>query len=76
MKKVLVAINFHPTMIKWFMCCVTTRTYSIYLNGSLEGYFDGAKGLRQGDPLSLHMFILILESFSYMLEAQVLIFSS
>ena len=65
-------MNFHPRMVEWVMCCVTTPTYSIYLNGCLEGFFPSAKGLRQGDPISPYLFILIMEAFSAMLDRQVM----
>lgn len=58
-------------MVRWVICCVTTP-YSTFLNGCLEGYFTGAKGLGQGNPISHYLFILIMESFSNMLDAQVL----
>ena len=67
-EQVLVAMNFPAQMIKWIMVCVTTPYYSISLNGYLEGYFKGEKGLRQGDPISPYIFILIMEAFSNVLE--------
>uniref|UniRef100_A0A803P4Q5 Reverse transcriptase domain-containing protein n=1 Tax=Cannabis sativa TaxID=3483 RepID=A0A803P4Q5_CANSA len=47
--------------IKWIMSCMRATTYSIMMNGRVQGSFKGKKGLRQGDPLSPLLFVLIMK---------------
>ncbi|XP_060968724.1 uncharacterized protein LOC133036225 [Cannabis sativa] len=47
--------------IKWIMSCLRATTYSIMMNGRVQGSFKGNKGLRQGDPFSPLLFVLIME---------------
>lgn len=64
---VLFAWGFFAEASELLMSCINIVQYSIILNGSLIEQFKPTRGLHQGDPISLYVFILCVEVLSRML---------
>lgn len=66
--KVLEAQQFPPMFITWITECISSPRFSIAINRELAGFFEGKKGLRQGDSISLYLFIILMEVLSLLLN--------
>lgn len=50
LEEMLQGYGFPPKFVQMIMICVTTTSYTIKVNGEGYSFFQGRRGLRQGDP--------------------------
>ena len=58
---VLESFGFGPKFLQWVRTLFKNAESCVMNNGHSTGYFPLERGTRQGDPLSVHLFILALE---------------
>lgn len=54
-------LGFEDRWINLMMVCVKLISYSILVNGEPKGLIKPTRGIRQGDPLSLFLFLKCTE---------------
>lgn len=61
-------MGFGSKWRQWIRCCVEFTRFSILINGSATGYFKSKKGIRQGNPMSPFLFLLVGEALTFMIK--------
>ncbi|CAN1726075.1 LINE-1 retrotransposable element ORF2 protein [Linum perenne] len=67
----LAAYGFSGIWRAWIRECVQTVKFSVLFNGQGTPMFSPTRGIRQGDPLSPFLFILMTNALSFLIEKRV-----
>ncbi|XP_062112930.1 uncharacterized protein LOC133824079 [Humulus lupulus] len=67
LENLLYDLCFPMRFIRWVMVCLRGSSYSLVINNGIQGHFQGAKGLRQGDPISPLLFVIVMDYLTRLL---------
>ncbi|GLT38046.1 hypothetical protein SLA2020_238050 [Shorea laevis] len=67
----LLRMGFNDTWRKWIQECLQSSMMSIFINGSPTRQFPVSKGLRQGDPLSPFLFLIVAEGLNGLVSSAI-----
>eukprot|EP00253_Pinus_taeda_P009477 PITA_09477 len=64
LEAVLTAFGLDQNWNKWILALIKSSSFSILVNGSPLETFTPSRGIRQGDPLSPFLFVILMEGLS------------
>ena len=69
----MLKIGLSDQWVELAMETVRTASYSVLNNGEPRGHITPTRGIKQGDPLSLYLFLLCAEGLSSLLRQAIVL---
>jgi hypothetical protein len=73
LERMMVKLGFYEGWLKWMRACIFNSSMSVLVNGSPTEDFKVGRGLRQGDPLSPFLFLIVAEGLAGLMRRAVAI---
>jgi hypothetical protein len=67
LQDIMQELGFPQLFVSWIMTTVTTVSYKFNINGKYTDRMEARRGIRQGDPLSPLLFVIIMEYLNRLL---------
>ncbi|CAN1744197.1 LINE-1 retrotransposable element ORF2 protein [Linum perenne] len=67
----LTVMGFSDIFVHWIREILTSVRFNVLVNGGQSGFFHPTRGLRQGDPLSPFLFIVVSNVLSFLMTTAV-----
>lgn len=67
--RVIALMCFPKTYVAWVYACISSPSFTLNFSSKSVGYFKSKQGIRQGDPISSYLFILVMEVFTTMISS-------
>lgn len=68
----MLKMGFCAKWVSLIMQCISTVTFSVKINGEPTPFFNPSRGLKQGDPLSPYLFILISNVLTWLMKKAII----
>ncbi|CAN1788506.1 LINE-1 retrotransposable element ORF2 protein, partial [Linum perenne] len=61
-------MGFSQLWVSWIEAVISSVKFSVLINGIPSPYFNPTRGIRQGDPLSPYLFIIVSNVLSFLIQ--------
>ncbi|KAL4347887.1 hypothetical protein GQ457_17G013650 [Hibiscus cannabinus] len=70
LRDVMLRLGFDSTWVSLILHCIKTISFTVRINGCFSQEFRPQRGLRQGDPLSIFLFLICTQTLFALLTAE------